>query len=46
MLLSWHNVHYYQELMAGLRAAIAAGDLAGFADAFHAARAEGDIVPL
>ncbi len=25
MLLTWHNLHYYQELMAGLRAAIAAG---------------------
>ena len=24
MLLTWHNLHYYQELMAGLRAAIAA----------------------
>jgi hypothetical protein len=23
MLLTWHNLHYYQELMAGLRAAIA-----------------------
>ena len=30
MLLTWHNLHYYQELMAGLRAAIAAGRLAAF----------------
>ncbi len=45
MLLTWHNLHYYQELMAGLRAAIAAGRLAGFVAAFHAARAEGDIEP-
>ncbi|WP_342362881.1 tRNA guanosine(34) transglycosylase Tgt [Terrarubrum flagellatum] len=27
MLLSWANIAYYQELMAGLRAAIAAGDI-------------------
>lgn len=45
MLLTWHNLHYYQELMAGLRDAIAAGRLAAFVAAFHAARAEGDIEP-
>ena len=31
MLLTWINLAYYQELMAGLRAAIAAGRLADFA---------------
>ncbi|MFN3260029.1 MAG: tRNA guanosine(34) transglycosylase Tgt [Pikeienuella sp.] len=46
MLLTWHNLHYYQELMQGLREAIAAGRLAAFAAAFHAKRAEGDIEPL
>jgi queuine tRNA-ribosyltransferase len=46
MLLTWHNLHYYQELMQGLREAIAAGRLADFVAAFHAARAEGDIEPL
>jgi queuine tRNA-ribosyltransferase len=46
MLLTWHNLHYYQELMAGLRGAIAAGKLAGFVRAFHAARAAGDIEPV
>jgi len=46
MLLTWHNLHYYQELMAGLRTAIAAGRLAAFVAAFHALRAEGDIDPL
>ena len=30
MLLSWHNLHYYQQLMAGLRAAIEAGRLERF----------------
>ncbi len=46
MLLTWHNLHYYQELMAGLRAAIAKGELATFNAEFHATRAEGDIEPL
>ncbi|SOB99055.1 tRNA guanosine(34) transglycosylase Tgt [Rhodobacter maris] len=46
MLLTWHNLHYYQELMAGLRAAIAAGQLSDFVAQFHALRAEGDIDPL
>ena len=46
MLVTWHNLHYYQELMAGLRAAIAAGTLDAFVAEFHAARALGDIEPL
>ena len=29
MLLTWHNLHYYQDIMRGLRSAIARGDLAG-----------------
>jgi queuine tRNA-ribosyltransferase len=45
MLLTWHNLHYYQELMAGLRGAIAEGRLDAFVAAFHALRAEGDIPP-
>ncbi len=43
MLLTWHNLHYYQELMAGLRTAIAAGRLADFVAEFEAARAGGDV---
>lgn len=46
MLLTWHNLHYYQELMAGMRAAIAAGGFAQWEQDFHARRAEGDIEPL
>jgi queuine tRNA-ribosyltransferase len=46
MLLTWHNLKYYQDLMAGLREAVAAGRLAGFVAGFHALRAEGDIEPL
>ena len=45
MLLTWHNLHYYQELMSGMRAAIAEGRFAAWEAAFHAARAEGDIAP-
>ena len=45
MLLTWHNLHYYQELMAGLREAIAAGRLEAFAADFAAMRAEGDLEP-
>ncbi|MSP82951.1 MAG: tRNA guanosine(34) transglycosylase Tgt [Alphaproteobacteria bacterium] len=43
--LTWHNLHYYGDLMAGLRAAIAAGTLDGFVAAFAALRAEGDEPP-
>jgi queuine tRNA-ribosyltransferase len=46
MLLTWHNLHYYQELMADLRAAIAAGRLAAFAGEFASLRAEGDLEPV
>ncbi|MBC2835651.1 tRNA guanosine(34) transglycosylase Tgt [Paragemmobacter straminiformis] len=46
MLMTWHNLHYYQELMQGLRDAIAAGSLAAFVADFHARRAQGDIEPL
>ncbi|MFD1911921.1 tRNA guanosine(34) transglycosylase Tgt [Halodurantibacterium flavum] len=46
MLLTWHNLHYFQELMQGLRDAIAEGRLAAFVSDFHARRAEGDIEPI
>jgi queuine tRNA-ribosyltransferase len=36
MLLTAHNLHYYQELMAGMRAAIEAGTLDAFAAEFAA----------
>jgi len=45
-LLSWHNLHYYQELMAGLRAAIESGTLDAFAADFEAEQAAGDIEEL
>ncbi|HYN37776.1 MAG TPA: tRNA guanosine(34) transglycosylase Tgt [Rhodospirillales bacterium] len=36
MLLTWHNLAYYQALMAGMRQAIEAGRFADFAAAFAA----------
>ena len=46
MLLTWHNLHYYQELMAGMRAAIAEGRFAAFEAEFHEGEALGDIERL
>jgi queuine tRNA-ribosyltransferase len=46
MLLTWHNLHYYQQLMQGLRDAVSEGRLAGFVADFQARRAEGDIAAL
>ena len=46
MLLTWHNLTYYQDLMAGIRGAIEAGQLDKFAADFHKEQALGDIDPL
>ncbi|WP_010140716.1 tRNA guanosine(34) transglycosylase Tgt [Oceanicola sp. S124] len=46
MLLTWHNLHYYQDLMAGMRAAIAEQRFDAWEAGFHAERARGDIEPL
>jgi queuine tRNA-ribosyltransferase len=35
MLLTWHNLQFYQDLMAGLRAAIAAQEVTSFAARFR-----------
>ncbi len=43
MLLTWHNLHYYQQLMGGMRAAIADGKFELFVFDFNALRAEGDV---
>jgi len=37
-LATIHNLHYYQDLMRGLRAGIAAGELDRFVHSFYAAR--------
>jgi len=39
MLLTWHNLHYYQDLMAAMRQAIAGGAFGAFAAAFAAEQA-------
>jgi queuine tRNA-ribosyltransferase len=46
MLLTWHNLHYFQEIMQGMRDAIAEQRFAAWEAGFHALRAEGDIAPL
>ncbi len=46
MLLTWHNLHYYQQIMQGMRDAIAAGAFAAWEAKFHADRSVGDIEPL
>ena len=46
ILLTWHNLTYYQDLMASLRAAIEAGTLADTAAAFHESQNAGDIPAL
>ncbi|MBO9464487.1 tRNA guanosine(34) transglycosylase Tgt [Tropicibacter sp. R15_0] len=46
MLLTWHNLHYFQQIMQEMRDAIAAGTFDAWEAEFHAQRAQGDIEPL
>ena len=46
MLLTWHNLQYFQDIMQGMREAIAAGTFEAWEADFHAGRAQGDIEPL
>jgi len=46
MLLTWHNLQYFQDIMAGMRDAIAGGTFAEWEAKFHEDRAQGDIEPL
>ncbi|KIN72188.1 tRNA guanosine(34) transglycosylase Tgt [Sulfitobacter guttiformis] len=46
MLLTWHNLRYYQDIMAGMRETIAAGTFQKWQSDFHSTRAQGDIDPL
>jgi len=46
MLLTWHNLHYFQQIMQEMRDAIAAGTFEAWENEFHAMRAQGDIEPL
>ncbi|MAU41903.1 MAG: tRNA guanosine(34) transglycosylase Tgt [Kordiimonas sp.] len=46
MLLTEHNLQYYQDLMSGLRNAIEQQKLSNFINDFHKLREVGDIPPL
>lgn len=46
MLLTWHNLHYYQVLMSELRQAIASNKLDSYVAEFHSIRKRGDIEPI
>ena len=46
MLLTWHNVRYYERLMQGLRNAIKNDTLNQFAEEFYTNQAKGDIEEL
>ena len=46
ILLTWHNLHYYQELMARMRKAISDGRFQDFARDFQTILESGDIAPL
>ena len=43
MLLTWHNLHYYQDIMRGLRSAIESRTLGSWIATFEAKQALGDI---
>ena len=44
MLLTWHNLHFYQQLMSAMRAAIAAGRLAEFEAGFRERSSAGETI--
>jgi queuine tRNA-ribosyltransferase len=46
MLLTWNNLSYYQDLMAGIRKAIEEGRFAGFMAETQEEWARGDLAPL
>jgi queuine tRNA-ribosyltransferase len=46
MLLTWHNLHYYQDIMRGLRGAIEGASLDLWVAGFEREQALGDISPL
>ena len=46
MLLTWHNLHYFQHLMKSMRDAIEVDGFADFQNYFYTERMQGDIEPL
>ena len=45
MLLTWHNLHYYQDLMRQIRDSISANTFAAFARQFRSSYEAGDLEP-
>ena len=43
MLLTWHNLHYYQDIMRGLRESIERDALGHYIAAFEEEQDKGDI---
>ena len=46
MLLTWHNIRYYERLMQGLRNALKTDSLEQYTAEFYANQARGDIEEL
>ena len=46
MLLTWNNLAYYQDLMAGIRQAIEEGRYAAFMEETQEEWRQGDLAPL
>ena len=46
ILLTWHNLHYYQKLMSELRVAIRRNIINDYQETFYYQQREGDIDPL
>lgn len=46
ILLTWHNLHYYQELMDGIRASIKSKKFSQFCAEFYQRLGNGDLEPL
>ena len=46
VLLTWHNLHYYQELMGDIRSAIKGAYLGDLEGQFYSLQQEGDIPPF
>ena len=46
MLLTWHNLHYFQDLMQNMRDAIEVNSFADFEASFHSQKKIGDIEQL
>ena len=46
MLLTWHNLHYYQELMTDIRSAIETKQFDHFCTQFYSLLEQGDYDPI